>query len=512
MLRLALSMILILTQVQAWGAPKPAKRAPSSKLESKKRVRVANPVIRRTANELGDSLEQVSSFRLTNTVTLNIDEATQLAIRNNTQIKSANLNCEAASNTFWAEHYDYYFPSLTMEAQNAHRNVVNSLLLTDSLAITDTAAVSLTGVVPWVGLEYTLTPVALTRVRDRSFGESHVAQYQATLELPLLRNFGPAISDTVIDRAELDFDASKLSCKSTMLKVVTDVRIAFWDLLFSTRSLSIQQDSLKAAAAFVDETKTRIKNGLLPEVELANSLANYYSRQSELLNSEQQLIQSQQRFKQLLGMSSSSKWYLPSEEELDQEVPRPADLDPKSALEQALKERPDYQSALKGVRVSELNEEYDSNQRYPELALFGTTLAEHQGSGNRDTVVGVRFSMALPNVQAQASYKNRVLERTSKQLELKQLRESIQEEVLSNISVLKQSYQQIRSARLAAQLSRKKLETEVVKFQLGQQSQKNVVDFQRDLAAARLTELQAYTAYRKALISLYTAMGVIKNK
>ncbi|MEQ1877520.1 MAG: TolC family protein, partial [Bdellovibrionia bacterium] len=151
------------------------------------------------------------------------------------------------------------------------------------------------------------------------------------------------------------------------------------------------------------------------------------------------------------------------------------------------------------------------NQRLPELTAYGTGVSVNQRA-QEEVTVGVRLTVSLPNVDAFASYKNAVVDSTSKEIQLRQLREAIHEEVLTTVNQLTQSYQRIRSAKLAAKLSQQKLNAEIVKFQIGQLPQKNVVDSQRDVAAARLQELEAYVAYRKALIRLDSAVGVVKYR
>ncbi|MEQ1876193.1 MAG: TolC family protein, partial [Bdellovibrionia bacterium] len=305
--RILICIFLILWSVAAIGAPKvqkKKKRKPAQDAAANEIAREAAVLQKKVNSDLENSLEQAASFNLPNTTMISLKDTINLAIKNNPNIRTANLTCESASNSFWATHYNYYLPSLNLSAENQHVMFKDNLLIADSNTVNDTAAVSLTGTVPWLGLNYTLTPAAATRTRAPNVGEQYQSQSSISLELPLLKDFGPVVRSIVIEQATLDLAAAKLGCNSVVLKTVNDIRISFWDLLFANRALNIQQETLRAAADLVNETKTKIKNGLLPEMEISNSLANYYSRQAELLRVEQEVIGSQQRFKQLLGVST----------------------------------------------------------------------------------------------------------------------------------------------------------------------------------------------------------------
>src|SRR4029434_10532952 len=91
----------------------------------------------------------------------------------------------------------------------------------------------------------------------------------ASIELrqPLLKNFG-------IDAARLNIQVNKkllsisqLSLRQQIMKTVTSVELAYYDLKLAQQNVTVQEQALKLAEELLSATRQRVAEGVLARLE-----------------------------------------------------------------------------------------------------------------------------------------------------------------------------------------------------------------------------------------------------
>ena len=114
----------------------------------------------------------------------------------------------------------------------------------------------------------------------------------------------------------------------------------------------------------------------------------------------------------------------------------------------------------------------------------------------------VRFAFNYPvgQSQAEASYARARVQVTQTQAQVKQAELIIATEVTNAALLVRNSLESVQAAAASRELSLKRLEAAQSKFDVGMATNFEVVQAQRDLADAQVSELRTILTYRKAVV------------
>jgi outer membrane protein TolC len=465
-----------------------------------------------------------------NSRVVTMSEAIQLALDHNAALSNARRAYQSAENSFIQARYHFFFPALTLGVNysRAGSSGPNTVPGAPNLTLADGGSLTISGSLPYLGLQYSVNPLGYSANNPTELGFSYLGSAAASFSIALLNGFGPLVSSLGWEQAQISYAVAEMSRDQTTISTVNSIRSSFWDLLAASESIKIQNKVIENAKRTIEETQIKVKNGLIPKFELFNALQNFYSQRTSLLSFQQNLNNQQQAFAIAIGLfdytakSDETVWFIPKQEIEDSTKIKFKMPDIEAEFELALKSRKDYLTALKSLKSCEIALALAGNQRLPTLSLTGSMSnsgvspidrlsALTSGlNGNSQTSLGLSLSWTIPWLDAAMSYQSAEFSIISQETSNLQLFGSIREQVRAAVISLNMAYRQIQSSNLASALADAKFDTEMIKYRLGETPQKNVVDFQRDLAQSKLDRLNAYVNYKKALISLDTALGVMK--
>ena len=139
----------------------------------------------------------------------------------------------------------------------------------------------------------------------------------------------------------------------------------------------------------------------------------------------------------------------------------------------------------------------------------GTALRQVFGRDYPTDVVGVAATVIVNNRQAQADYGIDQLSLRQSQLTVTGTRNQVEVDVTNSVVALRQARARYEAAHANLELQLALLDGEEKKFALGESTSYNVIQQQRDLAAARASELGALVTYQSARINLDSITGTI---
>jgi len=344
-----------------------------------------------------------------------------------------------------------------------------------------------------------------------------------TLTQPLLKNFGFEANETNIRIATNNQGISREQLRLRVSAVVTNVKEAYFDLIFAQENLNVQNQSLRLARELVELNTARVHAGVAPPVEVTQAEAQEAAQVQNVILAEKAIQDAEDNLKVIVNLPLSGGWdqRIQPSEAPSLEV-KPVNLE--GAVQKALENRYEYKSAKLDIENKELSVRLSRNQLLPDLSLTGTVFTngarQLYGSDISETgtgqfisySVGVVLTVPLGNRAAQSSFLQSKLALEQAKTSLKSLELQIIQQVRQVVRQLEADAKRIDANRAARILAEYQLEMEQRRLQAGVSTTFNVLSFQRDLAAAQANEFHAITDYNKDLAELDNVLGTVLER
>jgi outer membrane protein TolC len=454
---------------------------------------------------------------------LTVEQAIQLALRNNRDLRIVQVNPVIAG-TFEAFERGVFDPvmigDLTVSREKS-REVSQSGVWSTEVEDGHTAAVGLSQKLP------TGTLVDVSAAQTGSDPDSTPPEQKARIGLSvtqsLLRGFGPMVNLVSIRQAELGTAISNHELRGFTEALLANTEIAYWDYVLAGQTIEIYERSLAIAQQQLDEILQRIEVGTLPRIEAAAAHAEVARREQALIDVRSQLEENRLRLLRLInlgqGRGFDQRIMATSEAGFD---PSPiSDLADRLLLAEKL--RPDLSEARLRLRQNRLSTTITRNGLLPQLDLFITLGKTGYGGAFADSLDevdgdhydvrgGIRLSHYLNNRQAVArDLAARASWRQASEA-VENLRQLIDLDVRLAVNEFERSRQQIAATRATRLLQEETLQAENERFDVGASTSLLVAQAQRDFLASSIDEVEAIINCRKALVRLYLAEGSLQER
>jgi outer membrane protein TolC len=390
------------------------------------------------------------------------------------------------------------------------------------------------------------------RTTSNRTGNTINPRYGTTLRFnfsqPLLKNFGPKISRREILVAKNNLGVSEENLKNTLMTTVYNVESAYWNLVYSIENLDVRRQSLQLAKDLLEKNERSVEVGTLAPMEVLSARAEVATREADLIQAETQIKSNEDQLKLLLNMAGDEAQNALPLVPKDKPTYVAKDVNLDEALAAALQNRPDLEITRIGIETDKLTLTYAKNQVLPDLnlsaALYapgidGTRLFYTDNDPIRGTIIpeltqygniggalkqtakfqypnwnlALNLSLPLSNLFSKAGLAQSRLNLRQALLELESKKADIYLEVKNAVRSVQANYKRILAFRTARELSEQKLAAEEEKRRVGMSTNYMVLSYQRDLANARISELNAIISYNVSLALLEKSMGTnLKSK
>lgn len=381
------------------------------------------------------------------------------------------------------------------------------------------------------GIRQTLpTGTELELSLEQDLSESNRSPRQAgtrvglTLTQALLAGFGIRSNLVALRQARADAMASAYELRGFITALVADVETTYWDYLGARTRIDILDNALQVARQQSREAALRIEAGTVAEVEQAAFAAEAARRQQDLIDGR---AEAERLRTQLLQLTSApmTNFYDRAVTPTTPVVTDAAPLDgPADYVELAETRRPELNQARLDVARNELQVVATRNGLLPRLDLFVTLgqtgFARNYGEAyaNLDSGDTYDLSGALEFEYALGNRAGRALDRRAKasaeqaRASLDNLARVIEAEVRYALIEARRAAAQIEASAATVTFREQTLEAEKARFDVGRSTALLVAQAQRDLLTARLDRINAFIAYRQALIQLHVADASLLNR
>lgn len=241
------------------------------------------------------SFLQTATFAMPS-LSLSLQEAILLAVRQNPNVQSSQLNEVAAKFDVCVQKWEFY-PHYGFEATaNATRNGIHEDHFERSKDLNIKPSVSL------------LTPIGTQMTLLSSNTKTHHYNPGLSLQIvqPLMRGFGSAIVEAALENAKDSELISRLAIEDTLRNTVSNIVNAYLDVVSAERTISIDEKAVNRANQSVEQTQIFIKAGHKAGNELVTVQANVASAKSQLENDKNNLLQARYALLAAIGIDPNT--------------------------------------------------------------------------------------------------------------------------------------------------------------------------------------------------------------
>jgi outer membrane protein len=380
--------------------------------------------------------------------------------------------------------------------------------------------------------------------------------------LPVMQNRAIDPARRAIRVAQVGKERSSLSLRRTLLETVNAVEQAYWTLVAAQRDVEIKQQSVTLAEQQQSDVQARIDAKTTPESDIAQPTAEIGRRKGDLYASEEARARAERALKLLMLENESDPLWDTEVRAVDAPDVTPiagqagaaqtgaeqvdaaqttAQL--QAALKDAAEYRPELADVAARLKLQDIDIEAANDRLKPQLDFVASYTARGLSGSEHDArvpiqgipvvfndefdggpftslhnLVRMRFPDASIGVQVSIPIGNRaakadVAVAQSARRQTLSLRDKeaqrIAVEVRNAVTALQTASQRLDAARASREAAEVQLRAEQDRFEAGLTTTFLVLTRQNDLAAARVTETTALTAWRRGLAELARARGTL---
>ncbi len=471
-------------------------------------------------------------------IPLSLDQAISLALANN-QDMNVSVNAAEASRWVLLQDLGIYDPLLQAQVSRAHtEQPATSALLGAQVNTVDTtdARAQISQLAPTGGV-FTLGFTGDKTTTNSSFvfiNPSYSSSLTLSLNQPLLRNFGPGPTNWTIRIARDTRDSSYQTFVRSVQTTVNSVEQAYWDLVYAIQNLAVKKESLTIAQDLNRITQIKINVGSLAPIEITQTEVGIATAEQDIITAEGLIGDAQDRLIRVINVDPL-RWSTTAIAPTDQVRAEDVKIDVEEGTKTALIRRPEVLTAAYTVDADHIRYDYWKNQVLPALNLTASygnpgiggdshdpTTGAILSTGNfgdafqqvidrkfKNWSVGLNFSFPILNRAARGAYgAARYLWESDKAL-YTTTEQNVVVDVRAAARAIDTARRQIVAAQKGRELAEKNLDAVKKKYDNGMSTSFEVTQIQRDLSAARTTELQALTVFRKAVAAYHYSIADI---
>ena len=445
---------------------------------------------------------------------LTLQDAITLAFQRNLDLKVELYN-PAMAEADIRRSLGIYDPLLTLDA--AYRRTINTNTFTFAPQKIDEVSAS-------AGVSQLLpTGTVIGATADNSWLSNSTSFYSSgvnfSVSQPLLRNFGRGPTELNIAVSRVAKEGSLDRFSTRLSDTVAQVRNDYFALYNLREVLAVKRTSLALANRILDETRGRVRAGVLPAMEILNAEFSSATREKEVIDAERAVRDQMDVLRLSLQLDPSRDIVI-----VDEPTRESYSVVEEEALAQAFANRPELAAQRAQLKISDLQQKVAKNRTLPDLTVnanlgfggfasrFNRVIEKTASAGDPNWGVGVQFSYPLGNRAAENDYIKSRLVLEQAQTQLQSLESGIAKDVKAAIRLLVTSYKQIDVTSRGRAYAEDRLRSFEKRNAVGLATTKDVFDVENDLVTAKGNQIQAVVDYNNAITRLWRVTGSILER
>ena len=473
-------------------------------------------------------------------VPITIEEAVRFALERNLDIAVQRMN-PAISDIAVATAYTYYHPTLTSTVSRSSTTSTPTNQLSLASGGTNTIQSNLgynagiTQQMPWWGSTLQANfqnGRSETNSNNATFNPTYNSTWNAVLTVPLLRDRTIDAQRRTILVSKINRDISDIQLKSQLTNLVSNVRNAYWDFVYTTEAVESAKQSLALATKLVEDNTIKVEVGTMAPMDITSAQAAEANRRVSLVLAENTRRTAELSLKTLIVGGTGDSLWMATLDPTDRPEFRPEPVDVEAAIGRALANRTDLAIVKQNLEKNQLALKLYKNNTLPTVdaslnyglsGVGGTQLIrdpKQLGSPITQTIPGgvgdalstllrgrnprwtaslsINYPLGVNPQETQLATAN--VQVNQIQAQLKKIELDVATQISQAAVNVRNTSESVQAAQIARALMEQQLQAEQSKFDVGMSTNYQVVQYQRDLADSKNAELRAILNYRKAQV------------
>src|SRR5215208_1533641 len=310
---------------------------------------------------------------------LSLREALSMALENNKDIEVARENVRIAEFDLLGAK-GVYDPRLSTTAfYERAKNPISSFLSGGQNGSTTqsdyTGTARLEGQSPVLGGNYRLDFSSIRLTTNNQF-TALSPQYPTTLTFsytqPLWRGLKFDNSRRQIEIARKNLSLTDAQFRQRAIDTITNVQRAYWDLVFSLRSLQVQRDAVSVARTQLEHNKRLVNEGQLAPIDVVAAEAQISTYEQRVFGALEEVSRAENNLKNMIAKDHKAALWTESivpTDSVDLAVPN---ISLPDALKTAMQNRPELQQSDVLKEINQIDQRFFKDQTKPAVDLVGT--------------------------------------------------------------------------------------------------------------------------------------------
>jgi outer membrane protein len=338
---------------------------------------------------------------------------------------------------------------------------------------------------------------------------------------PLLKGFGPGVTNSGIRIAKLDEKKSREEFRDEVITRLATAMTTYWDLVNAINTYEVQRVSLERAKELLRNAVIKRDTGVEPPTVVLQAQAEVSRREALLIAAKSDIADASDSLKRMMNITEGTDRWNYNLIPIDSPSFAPLDVNETAAYDLALSMRPDYRAVKIAIEEAEIGKMVKKNSLLPELNLT----ADFAGVGGERSVseawdetgdrkydsynLGLELNFPLQNRKARAEYRQAKTQLAQLDESRKNLEDGIRLEVRASVRSLDTNLKLIDAYKAAVASEQANLESELKRYDVGFATMFEVLNYQEDLATAQVNYVDSIINYNKALIGLQKTTGAL---
>jgi outer membrane protein TolC len=362
-----------------------------------------------------------------------------------------------------------------------------------------------------------------------------------TIQHNLLQGLGIAVNTKDIRVARANIHISDLNFRSLVERTVANVLGSYYTLAADYQDLEAKRDALETARKFLAETRRRVDLGAAAQLDIVTAQNETAQAEQSQVNSNTAILQAEVQLKTLISRSGAGDPLISDVHIVPLDRLTQPDTSESPALKDlvaaAFRNRSDLQAGRENIEITKISNIATENGLLPNAIAIATKT--NQGTagtprmtpgrpadpyfiGGMGTALGQIFRNNFPSRSIAAGIQVQAFDRVAQadygidQLSLRQQELGVaktanqaQVDIANSLVALSQSRARYEAAVQNRILQQQLFDAEQKKYAAGESTTYNVTQQERDLSAARATELLSLANWHEARINLDQNTGSI---
>lgn len=472
---------------------------------------------------------------------LTADEAVRMALENNLGVRAERLSPRVQALILEQARASYGPTLISNFVRNSSTTPPEDFLTGSGTALTSAGLRTNGGLqqlLKWGGGRYQVT---LDGARSTTSNAGSVynprlsSNLNAAYTQPLLRNFSIDSLRHQLLTGQKEQEIVDLQLQQQLTQTARAVRSAYYDLVGAIGQLQVAQQSLDLANESLRNNQRRVEVGTIPPIDIVEAQAEVSRNEEAVIINEAQVRAFEDALRTLVLNPSQPDFWTTRISPSEQPVLAARTVDVEAAIRNAFEHRTDLAQLRRRMDQTDVSIRYARNQKLPAVDLttsynviglggtqnefnyaagvipapiirssqrsFGSALGDVFGNDFRTWSVQLNVSYPIGTSSADAALAQARVQREQQVTGIRAQELQVAAQVRDAGRQVDTSLKRVEATRKAREFAERRYEAEQKRMNVGLSTTFQLFQAQRDLAAARLAELNAIIAYNRSLVN-----------